>query len=197
MFIYFQFSIYQFYSFNFNFRWIIQLRYNKAKFIPWCLSSPFLDMPTRPEALSELQGVWEFCSAPGTYNKISLVLYSGVHSAPIKYTWNERTISQRTISWTEFSNKYFLVIAWPAVKLYFVCIIFCWLIFCWLQMNEMPKFMFSCQSIIVSYLYAHMSVTNVAMVWFGLVFWYINHCWLFNAKSICIYTNSSISNNSV
>ena len=33
--------------------------------------------------------------------------------------------------------------------------------------------------------------------WFGLVLWHINHCRLFNAKSIFIDINSSISNNSV
>ena len=32
---------------------------------------------------------------------------------------------------------------------------------------------------------------------FGLVLWHINHCRLFNAKSILIHINSSISNNSV
>ena len=31
----------------------------------------------------------------------------------------------------------------------------------------------------------------------GLVIWYINHCLLFNSKSIFILRNSSISNNSV
>ena len=31
------------------------------------------------------------------------------------------------------------------------------------------------------------------LVWFGLVLWHINHCWLFNAKSIFIHINSSIS----
>ncbi len=31
----------------------------------------------------------------------------------------------------------------------------------------------------------------------SLVLWYINHCRLFNAKSIFIHINSSISNNSV
>ena len=35
------------------------------------------------------------------------------------------------------------------------------------------------------------------MIWFGLVLWHINHCKLFNAKSIVIHINSSISNNSV
>ena len=35
------------------------------------------------------------------------------------------------------------------------------------------------------------------MVWFGWVLWHINNCWLFNAKSIFIHINSSISNNSV
>ena len=34
-------------------------------------------------------------------------------------------------------------------------------------------------------------------VWFGLVLWDINHCRLFNAKSIFIHKNSSISNDSV
>ena len=33
--------------------------------------------------------------------------------------------------------------------------------------------------------------------WFGLVLWHINHCRLFNAKSIFIRINSSISNISV
>ena len=32
---------------------------------------------------------------------------------------------------------------------------------------------------------------------FGLVLWHINRCRLFNAKSIFIHINSSISNNSV
>ena len=32
---------------------------------------------------------------------------------------------------------------------------------------------------------------------FGLVLWHINPCRLFNAKSIFIHINSSISNNSV
>ena len=32
---------------------------------------------------------------------------------------------------------------------------------------------------------------------FGLVLWHINHCRLFNAKSIFIHINSSISNNLV
>ena len=36
-----------------------------------------------------------------------------------------------------------------------------------------------------------------AVVWFGLVLRHTNHCWLFNAKSIFIHINSSISNNSV
>ena len=35
------------------------------------------------------------------------------------------------------------------------------------------------------------------LVWFGLVWWHINHCTLFNPKSIFIHINSSISNNSV
>ena len=30
----------------------------------------------------------------------------------------------------------------------------------------------------------------------GLGLWHINHCWLFNAKSVFIHINSSISNNS-
>ena len=34
-------------------------------------------------------------------------------------------------------------------------------------------------------------------VWFGLILWYINHCRLFNTRSIFIHINSSISNNSV
>ena len=33
--------------------------------------------------------------------------------------------------------------------------------------------------------------------WFGLVLWHINHCRLFNAKSIFIHINNSISNYSV
>ena len=37
----------------------------------------------------------------------------------------------------------------------------------------------------------------VGLVWFGLVLWHINHCNLFNAKSIFIHITSSISNNSV
>ena len=35
------------------------------------------------------------------------------------------------------------------------------------------------------------------LVWFGLVLWHINRCWLFYAKSIFIQINSSISNHSV
>ena len=35
------------------------------------------------------------------------------------------------------------------------------------------------------------------LLWFGLVLWHINHCRLFNAKSIFIHINSSISNCSV
>ena len=35
------------------------------------------------------------------------------------------------------------------------------------------------------------------LVCFGLVLWHINHCRLFNVKSIFIQINSSISNNSV
>ena len=35
------------------------------------------------------------------------------------------------------------------------------------------------------------------VVWFGLVLWHVNHCWLFNAKSIFKHMNSSVSNNSV
>ena len=38
---------------------------------------------------------------------------------------------------------------------------------------------------------------KVLVVWFGLVLWHINHWRLFNAKSIFISINSSISNNSV
>ena len=41
---------------------------------------------------------------------------------------------------------------------------------------------------------------NNKVIWFvtfGLVLWHINHCRLFNAKSIFIHRNSSISNNSV
>ena len=37
----------------------------------------------------------------------------------------------------------------------------------------------------------------IGLVWFGLVLWHINNCSLFNAKSIFIHINSSISNNSV
>ena len=37
--------------------------------------------------------------------------------------------------------------------------------------------------------------TNIPGI--GLVLWYMNHCRLFNAKSICIYINISISNNLV
>ena len=36
----------------------------------------------------------------------------------------------------------------------------------------------------------------VATPRFGLVLWHINHCRLFNAKSILIHMKSSISNNS-
>ncbi len=35
------------------------------------------------------------------------------------------------------------------------------------------------------------------LIWFSLVLWHFNHCRLFNAKSIFIHINSSISNNSV
>ena len=38
---------------------------------------------------------------------------------------------------------------------------------------------------------------NSGLNWFGLVLWHINHCRLFNAKSIFIHINSSISKNSV
>ena len=38
---------------------------------------------------------------------------------------------------------------------------------------------------------------DFGLVWFGLVLWHINHCSLFNAKSISIHMNRSISNNSV
>ena len=38
---------------------------------------------------------------------------------------------------------------------------------------------------------------SLHIVWFGLILWYINHCWLFNAKSICIHINNSILNNSI
>ena len=34
------------------------------------------------------------------------------------------------------------------------------------------------------------------LFWFGLVLWHIYHCRLFNANSVFIHTNSSISNNS-
>ena len=34
------------------------------------------------------------------------------------------------------------------------------------------------------------------LIWFGLVLWHINHWRFFNAKSIFIHINSSISNNS-
>ena len=37
----------------------------------------------------------------------------------------------------------------------------------------------------------------LCLVWFGLVLWHINHCRLFNAESIFILINISISNNSV
>ena len=37
----------------------------------------------------------------------------------------------------------------------------------------------------------------VCVCFFGLVLWHINHCRLFNAKSIFIQINSSIPNNSV
>ena len=36
-----------------------------------------------------------------------------------------------------------------------------------------------------------------SLVWFGLVWLHINHCRLFNAKSIFMHINSSILNNSV
>ena len=35
------------------------------------------------------------------------------------------------------------------------------------------------------------------LVWFGLVLWHINHCGLFNAESIFIHLNGSLSDNSV
>ena len=35
------------------------------------------------------------------------------------------------------------------------------------------------------------------LVWVCLVLWHINHCRLFNAKSMFTHINSSISNNSV
>ena len=40
-------------------------------------------------------------------------------------------------------------------------------------------------------------VVSLVLVWFGLVLWHINHCRLFDAKSIFIHINSSVSNNSV
>ena len=47
--------------------------------------------------------------------------------------------------------------------------------------------------------YIYISVTqqnqHIVNVWFGLVLWHINHCRLFNVKSIFIHINSSISNN--
>ena len=45
-----------------------------------------------------------------------------------------------------------------------------------------------------SSLYKNSSIFG--LVWFGLVLWYINHCRLYNAQSILIHINSSISNNS-
>ena len=35
------------------------------------------------------------------------------------------------------------------------------------------------------------------MVWFGLDLWHMNDSWLLNAKSIFMYVNSSIPNNSI
>ena len=37
---------------------------------------------------------------------------------------------------------------------------------------------------------------QISLVWFLFVLWHINHCKLFNAKSIFIHINCSISNNS-
>ena len=41
------------------------------------------------------------------------------------------------------------------------------------------------------------SCIDMSKVFFDLVLWHINHCRLFNAKSIFIHINSSISNNSL
>ena len=40
-------------------------------------------------------------------------------------------------------------------------------------------------------------IYSYGLDWFGYVLWHINHCRLFNAKSISIYTSSFISDNSV
>ena len=47
------------------------------------------------------------------------------------------------------------------------------------------------------YIYIYACIKQRSLVWFSLVLWHINHCWLFNVKSIFIHKNSSISNNSV
>ena len=38
-------------------------------------------------------------------------------------------------------------------------------------------------------------ITKARLDWCGLVSWHINHCGSFNAKSIFIHINSSVSNN--
>ena len=45
--------------------------------------------------------------------------------------------------------------------------------------------------------YSKVHSDNLLFFFFGLVLWHVNHSWLFNAKSIFLYINSSISNNSV
>ena len=44
--------------------------------------------------------------------------------------------------------------------------------------------------------YIYYLINRFIAVWFGLVLWHINRCWLFNAKSIFIHINSFIQNNS-
>ena len=41
----------------------------------------------------------------------------------------------------------------------------------------------------------HSGSVDFGLIWFGLILWHINHCRLFNAESIFIRMNSSISNN--
>ena len=43
----------------------------------------------------------------------------------------------------------------------------------------------------------HLVMIELTTVWFGLVWWRINHCWLFNDKPIFMHINCSISNKSV
>ena len=74
--------------------------------------------------------------------------------------------------------------------------------FLWFEVRE------SCFWVVTSYVFFYMVLSNMNffnrsiwsidrilwgttnLVWFGLVLWYINHCWLFNANSLITHTHT-------